>query len=104
MSKHSTVLKINFNKIRKNTRYNYTPRYYKGKDTGNIYDFDNKFNKYKEATNAIDFGSHWADARKESRNRGNRSINRRVVYIIIILLFICLWILDFDLSIFSNPR
>ncbi|TRO66876.1 hypothetical protein [Christiangramia sabulilitoris] len=97
-------MKINFNRIRKNTRYNYTPRYYKGKDTGNIYDFDNKFNKYRETTNAIDFGSHWADARKDSRTRGNRSINRRVVYIIIILLFICLWILDFDLSIFSNPR
>ncbi|WP_300437153.1 hypothetical protein [Christiangramia sp.] len=97
-------MKINLNRVRKNTRYNYTPRYYKGKDTGNIYDFDNKFNKYKEATNAIDFGSHWAEARQSSRTRGNRSINRRVVYIIIILLFICLWILDFDLSIFSNPR
>jgi len=97
-------LKINLGKIRKNTRYNYTPRYYKGKDAGNIYDFDSKFNKYKETTNAIDFGSQWAEARDSSRHRGNRSINRRVVYIIIILLFICLWILDFDLSIFSNPR
>ncbi|MFV8226513.1 hypothetical protein [Christiangramia aquimixticola] len=97
-------MKINFNKIRKNTRYNYTPRYYKGKDAGNIYDFDSKFNKYRETTNAIDFGSQWAEARESSRTRGNRSINRRVVYIIAILLFICLWILDFDLSIFSNPR
>ncbi|MCB7479769.1 hypothetical protein [Christiangramia sediminis] len=97
-------MKINLGKIRKNTRYNYTPRYYKGKEAGNIYDFDSKFNKYRETTNAIDFGSQWAEARDSSRHRGNRSINRRVIYIIVILLFICLWILDFDLSIFSNPR
>tara|TARA_B100000378_G_C17817258_1_gene333055 strand:+ start:97 stop:390 length:294 start_codon:yes stop_codon:yes gene_type:complete len=97
-------LKINFYKVRKNTRYNYTPRYYKGKDTGNIYDFDSKFNKYKETANAIDFGSQWASDRKDSRTRGNRSLNKRFLIIFLVLLFICLWILDFDLSIFSIPR
>lgn len=97
-------MRINFYKLRKNTRYNYTPRYYKGKDSGNIYEFDSKFQKYKDATNSIDFGSQWAEARTSSRTHGNRKINKRVVYIIIILLFICLWILDFDLSIFSIPR
>lgn len=97
-------MKIGLNKIKKNTRYNYTPRYYKGKDTGNIYEFDSKFSKYKDATNAIDFGSQWADARKASRSRGNREINKRVILIILILIFIFLWIIDFDLSIFSTPR
>ena len=96
-------MKINFYKSRKNQRYNYTPRYYKGKDTGNIYSFDSKFHKYKETTNAIDFGSQWAEARKMSRNRGNREINFRVLIIIAILMLIFLWIIDFDLSIFSNP-
>ncbi|HSP11846.1 MAG TPA: hypothetical protein VLO29_04905 [Salegentibacter sp.] len=97
-------MKIGLNKIKKNTRYNYTPRYYKGKDTGNIYNFDSKFHKYKDTTNAIDFGSQWAEARKSSRNRGNREINTRVLVIIAILLLIFLWIIDFDLSIFSNAR
>ncbi len=95
-------MKLNLGKLRKNTRYNYTPRYYKGKDTGNMYEFDSKFNKYKNATNSIDFGSQWAEARSSSRTRGNREINNRVVIIILILLLIVLWILDFDLSIFSN--
>jgi hypothetical protein len=95
-------LKLNLGKLRKNSRYNYTPRYYKGKDTGNMYEFDSKFNKYKNATNSIDFGSQWAEARNSSRTRGNREINNRVVIIIIILVLIVLWILDFDLSIFSN--
>ncbi|MGB7786475.1 MAG: hypothetical protein WBL27_10270 [Salinimicrobium sp.] len=96
-------MKINFYKTRKNQRYNYTPRYYKGKDVGNIYEFGSKFHKYKETTNAIDFGSQWAEARKMSRTRGNREINMRVLIIIAVLLFIFLWIIDFDLSIFSNP-
>lgn len=95
-------MKANFLKLRKNSRYNYTPRYYKGKDTGNVFEFDSKFNKYKNTTNAIDFGAQWADARNSSRHRGNREINNRVVLIILILLLIVLWILDFDLSIFSN--
>ena len=96
-------MRINFYKARKNNRYNYTPRYYKGKDTGNIYSFDSKFNKYKETTNAIDFGSQWAEARQNSRHRGNREINTRVLAIVAVLVLIFLWIIDFDLSIFSTP-
>lgn len=95
-------MKVNFYKLRKNNRYNYTPRYYKGKDTGNIYEFDSKFNKYRDATNAIDFGSQWAEARRNSRNRGNREINKRLLLIIGILVLIFLWVIDFDLSIFTN--
>jgi len=95
-------LKIKIYKPRKNARYNYTPRYYKGKDTGNIYSFDSKFSKYKETTNAIDFGSQWAEVRKSSRTRGNREINKRLLIIIMVLVLIFLWIIDFDLSIFSN--
>ncbi|HSM63714.1 MAG TPA: hypothetical protein VK833_07240 [Gillisia sp.] len=95
-------MKISIYKPRKNTRYNYTPRYYKGKDTGNIYEFDSKFAKYKNTTNSIDFGSQWADVRSASRTRGNREINKRVIIIILILILIFLWIIDFDLSIFSK--
>lgn len=97
-------MKLNFYRLRSNSRYNYTPRYYKGKEEGNIYSFDSKFNKYKNTTNANDFGSQWADARSSSRNRGNREINMRVVYIIIFLVLLFLWIIDFDLSIFSNNQ
>lgn len=96
-------MKIDFYKTRKNSRYNYTPRYYKGKDTGNIYDFDSKFNKYRDTKNAIDFGSHWAEARNNSRTRGNREVNTRVLVIIAVLVLIFLWIIDFDLSIFRTP-
>lgn len=96
------MLKFHKLKLPKNTRYNYTPRYYEGKDTGNIYDFDSKFEKYRNTPNAINFGAHWKEDRKASRNRGNRDINRRVIYIALILVFLFLWLIDFDLSIFSN--
>lgn len=89
---------------KKNNRYNYTPRYYKGKDIGNIYDFGSKFEKYRETTNDIDFGSHWSEARKNSRTRGNREVNKRMLVIIAILVFLFLWLIDFDLSIFTNPQ
>lgn len=91
-------------KLPKNTRYNYTPRYYKGKDVGNIYDFGSKFEKYRDTPNQVDFGAHWSEDRKASRNRKNREINRTVIFIALILVLIFLWIIDFDLSIFSTPR
>lgn len=97
------MLKFHKFKLPTNTRYNYTPRYFDGKDTGNIYDFESKFEKYKNTANSNDFGAAWKEDRKASRNRGNREINRRVIYIALILVFIFLWIIDFDMSIFSNP-
>lgn len=97
-------MKANFLKIKKNNRYNYTPRYYQGKDVGNIYDFGSKFEKYRQATNDIDFGAHWKEARVNSRTRGNREINKRMLVIIAVLVLIFLWIIDFDLSIFTNPQ
>ena len=47
-------MKSSLFKLSKNKRYNYTPRYYKGKDSGNIYDFDSKFSKYRETFNKND--------------------------------------------------
>ncbi|TPN85287.1 hypothetical protein FHK87_14805 [Aquimarina algicola] len=98
------MVKLSIPKRRKNRRFNYTPRYYKGKSDGNIYDFENRITKYRDTTNDIDFGSHWAQARESSRNRGNREINRRVIYIALILIFVFLYIIDFDLSIFTARR
>ncbi|MDR9400935.1 MAG: hypothetical protein RI558_05885 [Psychroflexus sp.] len=96
------MFKVNAFKLRNNQRYNYTPRYYNGKKDTNIYDFDLKINKYREQKNAIDFGSHWAEDRKQMRTRSNRSINKNVIIIAMILLIIFLWIIDFDLSIFTQ--
>ena len=44
------MLKFNSFKLKSNQRYNYTRRQYKGNSEGNIYEFDSKFRKYKDAT------------------------------------------------------
>ena len=97
-------MKFSLPKIKKNRRFNYTPRYYKGKDHGNVYEFENRITKYRETTNAIDFGSHWIEMRKTSRNRNNRALSKRLILIITILCFIFLYLIDFDLSIFTTKR
>lgn len=99
-------MKLVFHKFkrRENRRYNYTPRYYKGKESSATFDFDEStFHKYRDTPNAADFGAHWKVARTDSRNRKNREINRRIIFIALVLIFIFLWIIDFDLSIFRLP-
>ena len=98
------MLKSNLFKLRKNRRYNYTPRYYKGKDQGNIYDVDSKFSKYRDTYNSNDFGQQWSEMRTQMRTRKNRSVSLRLLLIILALAFVCLYILDFDLSIFMQPN
>ena len=96
-------MKIGFTKrVKQNNRYNYTPRYYQGKKDSNIYEFGSKFEKSRETYNGVNFGNHWRDARATSRTRSNRGFNRTIIYIIAILVFIFLWIIDFDLSIFNQ--
>ena len=94
------MFKLNVFKLRKNRRYNYTPRYYNGKEEGNIYDFDSKFAKYRDTFNSNDFGNQWQEARLQMRNRKNRSVSLRLLLIILALVLLCLFILDFDLTIF----
>ena len=89
-------------KFRKNKRYNYTPRYYKGKETGNLYNFDYKLSKYRETFNNNDFGSAWKQVREKMRTKTNRSISLRLIIIIFLLIFLFLYIIDFDLTIFTN--
>ena len=99
------MLKVNLFKLNKNRRYNYTPRYYKGKEDGNLYDFDSKFSKYRDTYNNNDFGQQWKEARLQMRTRKNRSVSLRLLLIILALVIFSLYILDFDLTLFTtfNP-
>lgn len=98
------MLKSSLFKLRKNRRYNYTPRYYKGKGEGNLYEFDSKFSKFRDTYNANDFGQQWKEARMQMRTRKNRSLSLRLLLIILALVFSALYILDFDLSLFISQN
>lgn len=95
------MIKKTLFKLPRNKSFNYTPRYYEGKEVGNVYDFESKYYKDRETVNYNDFRAHWSDARNDSRHRGNREINYRLLAIIAVLIFVFLYIIDFDLSIFS---
>ena len=97
-------MKVNLFKLRKNRRFNYTPRYYIGKDGGNIYDFDSKFSKYRDTYNKNDFGQQWQEARQQMRTRSNRGLSARLLFIIIALLLAFLYVIDFDLTIFTGQN
>jgi len=94
-------MKISLFKLKKNRRYNYTPRYYDGKEGVNPYDFDSKFSKYRDTFNQNDFGRQWQDARLKMRTRSNQEISSRLVIIILILVLAFLFVIDFDLSLFK---
>ena len=95
-------MKISLFKLKKNRRYNYTPRYYDGKEGGNPYDFDSKFSKYRDTFNQNDFGRQWQDVRLKMRTRSNQEISSRLVIIILILVLAFLFVIDFDLSLFKG--
>ncbi|MGA0373148.1 MAG: hypothetical protein ACO3MA_00595 [Flavobacteriaceae bacterium] len=95
-------MKISLFKLKKNRRYNYTPRYYDGKEGVNPYDFDSKFSKYRDTFNQNDFGRQWQDARLKMRTRSNQEISSRLVIIILILVLAFLFVIDFDLSLFKD--
>ncbi|MAY23191.1 MAG: hypothetical protein CMC74_10465 [Flavobacteriaceae bacterium] len=91
-------------RLKTNNRFNYTPRYYKGKEDVDPKEYKTKMDMYYETFNKNDFGNQWRQERSHYRNRGNVAFNSTVWIIIAILVFLFLWIIDFDLSIFTQSR
>ncbi len=88
-------------KLPKNKRFNYTPRYYKGKEDVDTAGHASKFDAYADTYNKNDFSGQWHDSRISGRTRNNSGLNRTILVLIAIFVLIFLFIIDFDLSIFS---
>ncbi len=88
-------------KLKTNNRFNYTPRYYNGKEDVDESKFPTRLDAYNETHNKNDFAANWHKARMEKRNRNNVEFNKTVLIIAAILIFLFLWLIDFDLTIFS---
>lgn len=88
-------------RLRRNKKFEYAPRYFDDKGKGSPFKIEPKFDKYRSTVDTPrglkgKFGSAMADARR----KGDRNLKIRMVIILSILVFIVLYILDFDLSIF----
>ena len=74
-------------KLNKHRRFNYTPRYFKGKE-GIPTSFESKFSKYRDTYNSIDIGQKWKDERHKMRNRKNRGVNMTLILVIVFLILV----------------
>jgi len=85
--------------LKKNRRFNYTPRFFRGKEDISI-NFESKISKSRDQYNSIDMGMNWSDQRDKKRNTGNRGVNLTLILTVIFLILVFLYIIDFDLTIF----
>ena len=86
-------------KQKKNKKYNYKPRYYKG--DGNPYELKHKFDDYRSTVNpAKGLKGKFNAALDDYKNNRDDSVNRRVLFIAGILILLFLLLIGFDLSIF----
>ena len=90
-----------FTRLKRSKKFEYQPRYYDDKGKGNPFKMAPRFDEYRSTVNAPrglkgKFGNAMADVRQ----KGDRNLRLRMAIILSILIFIVLYILDFDLSIF----
>jgi hypothetical protein len=90
-----------FSKLRKNRKYNYTPRYYDDKGEGSPYKMQPKLDKYRTTIDTPKgLKGKFSNAMADVRKTGDQNLKLRMLIIIAILILIFLYIIDFDLSIF----
>jgi len=86
-------------KQRRNKKYSYQPRYYKGE--GSPFELKHKFDEYRNTVGPPKgIKGKFNQAVDDYKYNPDQSANRRVLIIIGILIFIFLVIIEFDLSIF----
>jgi hypothetical protein len=92
---------MNFLKRRKNKKFNYNPRHYKGKK--NPHEIYHMFDDYRHtAHHSGGLIGKWYSAMFDSKTEGDRYVWMRLAAIVAVLLLVALYILDFDLTIFFD--
>jgi len=89
-------------KLRKNKKFDYTPRYFDDKGEGNPFEIKHKFDEYRTTVGNYGFKAKLVNALSELKGENNKEANRRIFIIIAVLVLVFLFIIDFDLSIFFS--
>ncbi|EAR12035.1 hypothetical protein PI23P_11897 [Polaribacter irgensii 23-P] len=85
---------------RTNKKFDYQPRFYKGE--GSPFKIEHKLDQFRTtAGKNKGIKGKFGDALKDLKD-SDKKTNKSLLIIISILVFICLYIIDFDLSIFIN--
>ena len=84
---------------RKNKKFSYTPRYYKGE--GSPYEIKHKFDDFRTTVgDNKNIKERSVGAIDELKHNPDQAANRRILIIVAVLVFLFLLIIGFDLSIF----
>jgi len=86
-------------KLRKNKKFNYEPRYYKGDSSP--FEIKHKFDDQRVTIQKTNLKGKFKNALNDVKN-SDRQTNSRIGIILLILVFVVLWFIDFDLSIFFS--
>jgi hypothetical protein len=90
-----------FTKLRKNKKYNYSPRYYDDKGEGSPFKIERKLDRFRStAEPSRGLKSKLSSAMADRHRAGDKNHNTRLVVILALLILVVLYIFDFDLSIF----
>lgn len=90
-------------KLRKNKKYNYTPRYFDDKGEGNPFEIKHKFDEHRKTIgDNKSFKTKLNNALDDFKNNRDKETDRRILIIIAILVLVFLFIIDFDVSIFFS--
>jgi len=86
---------------RKNKTFDYKPRYYQG--DGNPHKIMHKFDEFRSTVETPrGLKAKFIQAMLDFKQNQDSRANRWVFYIVILLILIFLFTIDFDLSIFKN--
>ncbi|WP_417860816.1 riboflavin synthase subunit beta [Winogradskyella sediminis] len=86
-------------KMKKNRKYSYKPRFYKGE--GSPFELKHKFDEHRTTVSPAKGIKGKIDAAvNDYRHNPDENVNKRVIIIVAILVMLFLFIIGFDLSIF----
>ena len=90
-----------FTKLRKNKKYNYSPRYYDDKGEGNPFKIEHKLDKFRSTVDSQrGLKGKFRNAMADTKRQGDRNLKLRFLIILAVLILIFLFMIDFDISIF----
>lgn len=90
-----------FTKLRKNKKFDYSPRYYDDKGKGNPFKLEHKFDEFRTTAHTTrGLKGKFRNVMEDMKVEGDRNLKIRMLVIIVVLVLIFLFIIDFDLSIF----
>jgi hypothetical protein len=93
---------MQFFKKHTNKTFDYKPRFYKHDGEGSPFEIKHKFEDFRKHSDKLPgLRTRFTSAFDELKNT-DRKINKTILIIVVILVLMSLYIIDFDLSIFTN--